>query len=269
MLKFEAIAEVGINHNGSVDTGRKLIDAVAEAGFSSIKFQTYDPDTRFNPGNPFIEVFRGFWLSPENEFKLWLHAKEIGLRLYTTPFDEHCLAHFDSQILDGLKIASFETSNLRLVRAVAAFGKRTLFSLGQNSEDDFASILESLGGNLRTDQIVPMHCVSAYPHQESEAHINVVRRLRSNWPGQLGYSDHTTSPFPAALALASGATVFEKHVTLDHSMSGPDHSFSADPAEMVDYVSTLNRAAAALGSDSIRVRESEKFINAMARRESE
>ena len=86
-MKTKIIAEVGINHNGSLDIGYKLIDSAAKAGASSIKFQTYDPDLRFNPGNPFIEIFRKYHLSFEKEFKLWEYAKKIGLEVFPTPFD--------------------------------------------------------------------------------------------------------------------------------------------------------------------------------------
>lgn len=266
LSSIEIIGEIGINHNGSLDEGKRLIDAIGAAGFTAVKFQTYHPDKRFDPGNPFIDIFRKNWLPHEEEFKLWDFAISRGLRVYTSPFDTDTVNTIPQEKLTGLKIASFETTNLKLVEAVASKNLKTLVSLGQTSLKEFSNLLEVFGSQGSSGNVVPLHCISAYPTGETDIQLGSLMRLRNLWSGAIGFSDHTESNLSAQLALAIGASYFEKHVTLDKSLEGPDHRFSADPSEMTSYASAIRHAAEMIGSDSLGVRPVENFIFENARR---
>ena len=267
-MKTKIIAEIGINHNGLVDLGYKLIDAASNAGVSSIKFQTYNPDLRFNPGNPFIETFRQYNLSYDDEFKLWEYAKSIGLEVLTTPFDntavDFCLAK--KNLLSGVKIASFETTNKKLVREVSSLKLPTYFSTGQNSLEEVINVVKILE-TAGVKQIIPMHCISSYPMKLEDANLMVINKLKNKFGKNIGFSDHSEGHEAAGYAVAMGAICIEKHFTLDKKMDGPDHSFSLNPEELKLLVKHVKFVESLLGNDWMGVRKSEENINKLARRE--
>jgi len=264
-MKTLVIAEIGINHNGSFDIGRRIVDSAHEAGVQAVKFQTYRPELRFDAGNPFIEIFEEYHLDFEQEAMLWRHARERGLKVLTTPFDLPSVEDCRTQPLDGVKIASFETTNLELARAVATLKKPTYFSTGQNSMDEVLAVIAAI--RLQHDDITPMHCISSYPMKAEDSNLSVIARLRSELERPVGFSDHSEGHFVAGLAVALGAVCIEKHFTIDNDMEGPDHSFSMTPKSMKALVDHVKLIETVLGDSWMGVRECEQQIFKIARRE--
>lgn len=267
-MKTKIIAEIGINHNGDLSLGFDLIDSAYKCGVTAVKFQTYSPELRFNAGNPFIDVFKKYSLTFDEEFKLWEYAKSKKLEVITTPFDKKAVSFCrENNILDGLKIASFETTNQRLVRDVASLHLPVYFSTGQNSIEEVKNVVSILQMS-DIQKIIPMHCISSYPMKVSDANLSVINRLKNEFNLEVGFSDHSRGHFVSGLAVAMGCICIEKHFTLDNNLDGPDHSFSLNPSDLKKLVEHINEVEIALGSDWMGVRDCEKLIKNIARRES-
>jgi len=267
-MKTSIIAEIGINHNGSVELGKKIIDSAFNSGVNAVKFQTYIPDLRFNKGSAFIDIFKKYHLNIDEEVRLWEYAKNLGLHVLTTPFDLVSVDNCKNEFLDGLKIASFETTNKKLVRGVASLGLPTYFSTGQNSIEEVDSVISILKEH-GVDKIIPMHCISSYPMKENDANLNVIKKLQDHTNMNIGFSDHSEGHKVAGYAVAMGAICIEKHFTIDNNLEGPDHSFSMNPKSMAKLVNHIKEVETILGSEWMGVREGEKFINTVARRVSD
>jgi len=267
-MKTLIIAEIGINHNGSVDLGKKIIDSAFNSGVNAVKFQTYLPELRFNKGSAFIDIFKKNHMTIEDEVKLWEHAKNLGLHVLTTPFDLVSVDNCKNELLDGLKIASFETTNKKLVRGVAQLGLPTYFSTGQNSLEEVDSVMSILKEH-GVNKIIPMHCISSYPMKENDANLNVIKKLQEHTNTHIGFSDHSIGHEVAGYAVAMGAVCIEKHFTIDNKLEGPDHSFSMNPKSMKKLVNHIKKVEIILGSEWMGVREGEKYINRVARRVSD
>ena len=194
-------------------------------------------------------------------------CKKIGLEVLTTPFDNlavnFCLEK--KNFLSGIKIASFETTNKKLVREVSSLNLPTYFSTGQNTIEEVISvvkILEASGVKL----ITPMHCISSYPMEVKDANLNVIKKLQNRIGKNIGFSDHSEGHEVAGYAVAMGAVCIEKHFTIDKNMDGPDHGFSLNPNELQDLVKHIKFIETLLGTDWMGVRKSEEYINKLARR---
>lgn len=266
-MRTLVIAEIGINHNGSIDIGRKIVDAAYTAGVQAVKFQTYRPNLRFNKGNPFISVFEDNHLDFEQEIKLWRHAADMGLKVMTTPFDLPSVDDCRAAPLDGVKIASFETTNLSLVRAVASLHKPTYFSTGQNTIKEVENVIKAI--NKYHNDIIPMHCISSYPMKDTDANLAVLSRLQTDLGRNIGFSDHSEGHITSGLAVAMGAVCIEKHFTIDNNLAGPDHSFSMNPATMKQLVDHITLVETIIGDNWMGVRSCEQQIHDIARRVTE
>lgn len=264
-MRTFVIAEIGINHNGSIDIGRRIIDAAHDAGVQAVKFQTYRPELRFDEGNPFVPIFEEYHLGFDQEAKLWEHAAEKGLKVLTTPFDLPSVEDCRSVPLDGVKIASFETTNLALVRSVATLKIPTYFSTGQNSMEEVKTVIDIVGE--QHDDITPMHCISSYPMEPTDANLNVLPRMQKELKRDIGFSDHSQGHLVAGLAVALGAVCVEKHFTIDNTLAGPDHSFSMNPKSMRELVDHVSLVEIIMGDSWMGVRECEQQIHELARRE--
>lgn len=260
------IAEIGINHNGDVDLGKELIDEAAAAGAKGIKFQTYRTETRFDPGNPFIEVFKKMELGAEEEKELWDHALSHpeGLSVLSSPFDAE-MARFCVELgAHALKLASFETTNKQLVRGLAEQRIPVMVSTGQTrteEADEVVRILDSAGAPC-----ILLHCVSSYPMAPEDANLSVIHTLRQRYDHLIGFSDHSLGHDVTGLAVAAGARVVEKHFTLDNSLEGPDHAFSTTPEALRALVQHVEHVDKVMGDPRLRVRDSEQFIYENSRR---
>lgn len=268
------IAEAGTNHNGRVENGTRLIDLAARAGADSVKFQIIDPDGLYLPGqyafghydiNQVRALRRKFMLSDEQYRALHDQAEVRGLPFSASIFDSHGLDLLASMQPPYIKIASTDLNNLRLLRAVAEKGIRMIVSTGMSS---LADIEKSVKAILDTgfEDLVLMHCVSAYPAPLASMNLPFIDVLRSAFGFPVGFSDHTEGSVAAGLAVARGVDYIEKHFTTDRSQEGFDHAYAAEGEVFVQYVADVRAAEKALEPARAKIGEAEAYTRQRARR---
>ena len=257
------IAELSGNHNGEIDRARRLIDAAAKAGADAVKLQTYTPDTiTLDHDGPGFRLEEGLWagrtlhdLYAEAHTPyawhapLFAHAREAGIILFSSVFDETAVALLEGLDAPAYKIASFEAVDLPLIARTAATGKPLIISTGMTSPPEIAAALETARAH-GCGEVALLHCVSAYPARFSDANLATIARLAADFSCVAGLSDHTPGTVAAVAAVALGAAVIEKHVTLARADGGPDAAFSLEPAELAQLVRDCRDAHAALGEAS-------------------
>ena len=254
------IAELSGNHNGDIDRARRLIDAAAEAGADAVKLQTYTPDTiTLDHDGPGFRLESGLWAGRTLHdlygeahtpyawhAPLFAHAKARGIIIFSSVFDETAVELLEGLDAPAYKIASFEAVDLPLIARAAAAGKPLIISTGMASYDEVATALATAYAH-GTGEICLLHCVSAYPAKFGDARLGSIPRLAADFGCVAGLSDHTPGTVAAVAAVALGASVIEKHVTLDRADGGPDSSFSLEPSELARLVADCRDAHAALG----------------------
>mgnify|MGYP001067730593 FL=1 len=256
------IAEMSGNHNQSLDRALEIVEAAAKAGAHGLKLQTYTADTMTLPiktGEFFINDESNLWHGHSlHELYEIAHtpwdwhapiierAQELGLIAFSTPFDETAVDFLESLDTPCYKIASFENADLPLIRRVAQTGKPVIVSTGMATIAELDETVRTLreGG---CEQIVLLKCTSTYPATPENTHLNTIPHLRELFGTEVGLSDHTHGVGAGVAAVALGATVIEKHFTLDRAEGGVDAAFSMEPAEMAALVAETERAWQALG----------------------
>lgn len=266
------IAEVSGNHNGSLERALEIIDAVASSGAQAVKFQTYTADTitidsdrpefRISSDHPLwggsnlYELYTQAHTPWEWHAPLFARAREHGLVPFSSPFDASAVDLLESLDAPLYKIASLEIGDLPLLRRVARTGKPVILSNGAASLSDIDLAVRTIRdeGN---DQIVVLACTSSYPALPSESNLRTIPVLRDAFGVQVGLSDHTMGIGAAIAAVALGASVVEKHVTLRRADGGVDSDFSLEPHELAALVAESRTAWEALGSPVITPTSSE------------
>jgi sialic acid synthase SpsE len=241
------IAEAGSNFNQSLDIAKQLIDVAAASGAQAVKFQLFRAEALYPPGTEMHDIFKSVelntdWLAPLNA-----HATGRGILFAASVFDMHSLAALEAIGVPFHKVASSETTNLRLLGAMAATGRPLLISTGMCESGDIAEAVNLCRG-LGNEDLVLLQCGSRYPLPPEQVNLRTLAGMSAAFDTAIGFSDHTLGFAAAAAAVALGARVIEKHFTLDRDMEGPDHSYALEPAELKSYVETVNEAFAALGS---------------------
>jgi N-acetylneuraminate synthase len=272
------IAELSANHNGNIQTALKLIEAAAEAGADAVKIQTYRPDTiTIKSDKPEFRIEGGLWHGQtlyelyESAYTPWEwheslfeKARETGITLFSSPFDDTAVDLLESLAAPAFKIASFEAVDLPLIRRVAKSGKPIMISTGMANEDEIAAAVET-ARQAGCEELIVMHCVSAYPAPSSDYNLRTLADIAARHRVLTGLSDHTLENATAIAAIALGACVIEKHFTLDRSGGGPDDSFSLEPPELQDLCRDCRTAWEALGKVDYSQKSSEEG-NAQFRR---
>lgn len=275
------IAEAGANHDRDLEVAHQLIDVAADARANAIKFQTYSAETMYSKFTPRLSEMDAFdrAASDETPFdlikrnelprewhrELFEHARERDLDFLSTPFDLPAVEELADLGVNAFKIASYELTDFRLLRAAAAHGLPMIVSTGNSGIGDVERAVETIrcAGNER---IVLLHCVSQYPAEAKDVNIRAMSTLAQAFQVTVGFSDHTMGTTSAILAVALGASVFEKHFTLSRDRKGPDHPSAAEPEELVAYISQVREAETAMGSPMKRVQPSEEENHRLARR---
>ena len=249
MGKTLIIAEAGANHNRDFNTALKLIDVAVEAKADVVKFQTYTAEGLFakqdrdiNGISNIHSMFKDIELPRHWQQDLKAYCDDKGIEFMSTPFDEEAVNQLVDLGVKRLKISGFESSDPRFVEMVCKTGLPVIMSIGigfpLNHMSKFLSIFKRYNNDFTL-----LHCVNAYPTPMSEINLNMIEVLKDfKGVNKVGLSDHTQSTLTPALAVAKGATVIEKHFTLDRSMKGPDHHFALEPNELKEMVSNIRQA---------------------------
>lgn len=255
------IAEAGVNHNGDVELAKRLVDVAAEAGADAVKFQTFCADRLVSITAPKAEyqlqttdtaesqldMLRRLELSPTTHRELDTYCEECGVLFLSTPFDEGGVDLLDELGVPAFKIGSGEVTNWPFLEYVARKGKPIILSTGMSylSEvDEAVRVIRGAGCN----QLTLLHCISNYPAAPADANLRAMQTMAAAFDVSVGYSDHTPGVEIALAAVALGACVIEKHLTLDRNLPGPDHRASLEPRELRALVAGVRAVEQALGS---------------------
>ena len=264
------IAELSANHGGSITRAKDSITMAKKAGVSAIKIQTYTPDTMtINCNLPDFLVKQGLWsgrtlyelyseaYTPfEWHEELFEHAKNCGVTLFSTPFDETAVDLLEELGAPAYKIASFEIVDLPLIKYVAKKNKPIFMSTGMASKDEIEDAVRVVRENSDSDLLL-FHCISSYPAVTADSNLNNLTWLAETFGVKVGLSDHTTNNIAAVTAIGMGAVAIEKHFKLDNEECGPDSSFSLSIDELSKLVNDCNDAWTAKGSVSFSRSRSE------------
>ena len=255
------IAEISANHNKNFQEAVTLIHAAKKAGADAVKLQTYTPDTLTIPcDNKYFRVGDGTLWSGRNLYELYEEAytpwewqselktaaNDLGMDLFSTPFDRSAVDFLESIEIPAYKIASFELIDLPLIEYIAETKKPIILSTGMASEKEIHEALDTIRsrGNNR---VVLLKCTSAYPALPDEMNLNTIPDMINKFKVPVGVSDHTLGWTIPVSAVSLGACVVEKHITLSRSVSGPDSAFSLEPSEFGEMTRAVRIAETALG----------------------
>lgn len=276
------IAEIGVNHEGSMDVARRLIDLAREGGADAAKFQTYKAETlasRHSPAywdltkEPTTSQFRLFQkydaFGPDEYRALADHCAAAGIDFASTPFDS-AAASMLAPLMPFFKIASADLTNTPLLRQVAAFGKPVILSTGASTMDEVKNAVTTLTAS-GCGELSLLHCVLNYPTADENANLGMITTLRSEYPDRvIGYSDHTVPDAEMTVLSAAyllGAQVIEKHFTHDKSLPGNDHYHAMDVHDLKRFVANVRRLDSMLGAGGgDRPMEPEEIARLNARR---
>jgi N,N'-diacetyllegionaminate synthase len=277
------IAEAGVNHNGSIDIAKQLVDKAADAGADIIKFQTFKSEKlvsksaqqaeyqKRNIGaksdNSQLSMLKKLELSEQNHIELMAHCKEKNIKFFSTAFDLDSIDYLHSLNLGLWKIPSGEVTNYPFLKRIAAYNEKTILSTGMCDMQDVRAAVDALYKNgLSKENLTLLHCNTEYPTPFEDVNLRAMDALREEFGVEVGYSDHTKGIEVPIAAVALGATVIEKHFTLDRNMEGPDHKASLEPDELKAMVSAIRHIEQALGDGYKKISNSERRNIAIARK---
>jgi sialic acid synthase SpsE len=245
------IAEAGANHNRDFDQAKALIDVAVESKADAVKFQTYSSETLYSKYTPdfagytnISKLIKDIELPREWQADLKKYSDENGIEFMSTPFDEQAVQQLVDLGVKRLKIAGFECTDPRFVTMVLSAGLPTIISLGIGSNFSTMYRIMEIANAKGVKDLTFLHCNNAYPTPAEDVNLDTIKQMAMDSRYKTGFSDHTTSLLTPALAVAAGATVIEKHYTLNRSLPGPDHPFALEPDElklMVDYIRYAER----------------------------
>lgn len=284
------IAELSANHNGSIDKALKALEVAASCGVDAIKIQSYTPDTMtIDCDKADFQIEGGLWdgyqlyqlyqwaQTPfEWHQQLFAKAKELGITLFSTPFDESAVDLLESLNAPAYKIASFELTDLPLIKYIAKTGKPMIMSTGMANLTEIEQAIKTARDNGCHDLVV-LHCISAYPAPAEQSNLATIADLAQRFNVISGLSDHTLGTAVSVTSVALGACLIEKHFTLDRNDKGPDSTFSLEPNELKSLVCETKIAHQAIGiagyerkpveEANIKFRRSLYFVKALKKGE--
>ena len=255
------IAEAGVNHNGDLDMAKRLIDVAVAAGADAVKFQSFKAEVLVTASAPKanyqtqttpaaesqLEMLRKLELSSEDHEALSAYCSSKGILFLSTPFDEASADLLDALSVPVFKISSGDLTNTPLLTHVARKQKPVILSTGMANLAEVREAIETLNA-AGCDKIVLLHCVSDYPADPADVNLRAIQTLRETFDVPVGFSDHTQGLEVALAAAALGASVIEKHFTLDRTLPGPDHRASLEPDELKKFISGIRTVESSLGN---------------------
>ena len=262
------IAEAGINHNGSLDLAKKMIDAAKSCGADAVKFQTFrteDLVVKDKNTDSHFRMLKKLELNEKEFESLNSHCKNKNIIFLSTPFDSKSAEFLYKLRIPAFKIASGELTNLPLLRQIALYNKPIILSTGMST---LKEVREAVGVIYSTGnkKLILLHCTSNYPAKYEDVNLKAMDTLKKEFNVAVGYSDHTQGIEVSVAAVAMGACVIEKHFTLDKIFSGPDHKASMEPEEFRGLVEAIRNIEKATGSGVKKPSQSEKKIKGIARK---
>ncbi len=282
MSKTLIIAEAGVNHNGSIELAKQLIDAAASAGVDYVKFQTFKTENlvsmqaakaeyqKRNTGetdDSQFSMLKKLELSPEQHFELMEYCRQKKVRFFSTAFDLESINLLSELGLEMWKIPSGEITNYPYLKKIARQGKPVILSTGMSDLEDIGNairVLEQYG--VSREKITVLHCNTEYPTPMADVNLRAMQTIKKQLGVKVGYSDHTLGIEVPIAAVALGAEVIEKHFTLSRTLKGPDHKASLEPGELKAMVSAIRNVEVALGDKDKKVTASEAKNKAVARK---
>jgi N,N'-diacetyllegionaminate synthase len=280
MKSVYIIAEAGVNHNGDIGLARQLIDAAEAARADAVKFQTFQTEgiltrrasmAEYQKENLGVEVtqfqmIKALELTFEQFAELKAYAESIGIDFLSTPDDEDSLNFLSDELdLQRLKIGSGEVTNLPFLRKIAAKQRRMILSTGMATIGEVERAVRTIR-ELNQHELLLLHCTTNYPCPPEEVNLRAMQTMRRAFDVRVGYSDHTIGSEVPVAAVALGAELIEKHLTLDRNMEGPDHKASLNPAEFGEMVRQIRAIEVALGNGVKWPNPSEEKIKKLVRR---
>lgn len=280
-MKTLIIAEAGVNHNGDLTLARQLIDVAARAGADMVKFQTFSADRLVttqalkadyqsqstDPGESQHDMIRRLELTRDTHEVLIAHCKLRGIAFFSTGFDHRSVDLLVELGLECLKVPSGEITNLPYLRHVGGYGKSVILSTGMATLGEIEAALEVMqqAGTPR-ERVTVLHCNTEYPTPMVDVNLHAMRTIQAAFNVAVGYSDHTVGIEVAIAAAALGATVIEKHFTIDRNLPGPDHKASLEPDELEAMVKAIRNIERAMGDGIKRPTASEGKNRSVARK---
>lgn len=261
MSHITVIAEAGVNHNGNLELALRMVDKAKEAGADIVKFQTfipeevvsmYAPKARYQENNTDknesqLDMVRKLVLKNEEFIGLKKYCGSKGIGFLSTPFDLASIDFLNRIGCSLWKIPSGEITNYPYLVKLAKYGKPIILSTGMSTLEEIADAIKILKNN-GAGEITLLHCTTEYPAPFGEVNLNAMLTLKKEFGCKVGYSDHTQGMEVSIAAVAMGASVIEKHFTLDKDMEGPDHKASLEPIELKNMVKAIRNVESALGS---------------------
>ncbi len=265
------VAEMSANHNGNIETALKTITQAKICGADAIKLQTYTADTMtINCNRPDFQINTGLWKGQtlydlyqaahtpfEWHKPIFDHARKIGITCFSTPFDESAVDLLEDLNVCAYKIASFELTDLPLIKYVARTGKPIIASTGMANYDEIEEAI-SVIRECKNDNVILLHCVSSYPTPIKSMNVRMLMKLKKDFGVLVGLSDHSLGTIAAVSAASLGACFIEKHFILDRSMGGADSSFSIEPNELKLLCKDIRLSWESLGDINYQVNEVER-----------
>jgi sialic acid synthase SpsE len=245
--KTYIIAEIGINHEGDIDTCRRMVIAAAECGVDAVKLQTINADANYVKGTESYNIFKGAELTQEETHRVFNFAREYGLDIFTTAGDVETIDWVDQLNPSHWKVSSGLLTHTPIIEYLASLKRPLLISTGMASQEDIDLAIKSakLAGN---NDISLFQCTSVYPTPVEEINLSTINWLKDKYQCPVGFSDHSLGDDAVFLSIAAGATLIEKHFSLDLSRKGFDHGISLDKKGLKKMVDRVKLAETMMGS---------------------
>ncbi|MCR4990169.1 MAG: pseudaminic acid synthase [Lachnospiraceae bacterium] len=277
--KTMVVAELSANHNGDYQRALEIVHAASEAGADAIKLQTYTADTiTIDCDSPLFQINQGTIWDGTTLYKLYQEAytpwewqpklkeeaEKLGMECFSSPFDLTSVDFLEEMNVPAYKIASYEINDIPMIKKIAKLHKPVIFATGIAYPEDIKLALDTCRAE-GNDQIILLKCVSSYPTPYSMVNLKLIPKLSEDYNCITGLSDHTMGSTVAVGAVALGARMIEKHLTLKRSDGGPDSAFSMEPSEFAQMVKEIRIMEEAVGSDKYELTEKQKIEHGRSR----
>tara|TARA_B110000305_G_scaffold239679_1_gene308142 strand:+ start:1586 stop:2578 length:993 start_codon:yes stop_codon:yes gene_type:complete len=277
-MKTIIIAEAGVNHNGSISKAKRLVDIAKESGADYVKFQLFNPNKLVIPNTRMAkyqsknlkknisqyQMLKKLTLSQSEIYKIYNYCIKKKIKFLATAFDLENLRYLLKLGMDFIKIASGEITNGELLEFVKRRKEKTILSTGASNMKEVITATKCL--NKKPDKLILLHCSSSYPAKLNELNLKVISSYKNSFNYKVGYSDHSLSLITPLIAVSLGATIIEKHFTINRKLNGPDHKASLTGKELKEMISKIRETEKILGSNKKIVTKSEKINQKVIRR---